>query len=136
MNFLGLRFKVPNPPSRKIAGRYHDLHHLVTGYGTNPTGEAEISAWELRRGISVFSPYIWMLVLTVFLMGLFHSPRAVFKAWKASKAGNPLPKPSIEHYEWCLSMKLGDLRAMYGVSQAGTAGPRQLYLAAPTAVGG
>ena len=136
VNFFGLRLNVPNPPSRKIAGRYHDLHHLVTGYGTDPAGEAEISAWETRRGITVFSPYIWMLVLTVFLMGLLHSPRAVSKAWKASKIGHRLPKPSIEHYESCLAMELGNLRTMYGLPKGGIAGARQLNLDAPKAVGG
>lgn len=99
INFFGIRFQLPNPPSRKVAGRYHDLHHLMTGYGTDPTGESEVSAWEIRRGISVFSLYIWVLIFSVLLGGLFHSPKAVVRAWRASKVGNPLPEPSIAHYE-------------------------------------
>ena len=55
VTFWSITFPLPNPPSRQIAVRLHDLHHVVTGYGTDPVGEAEISAWELRRGIASFS---------------------------------------------------------------------------------
>ena len=58
VNFWGIRFPVPNPQSRKLAVRYHDLHHVITGYGTDPQGESEISAWECRRGMGVFSWYV------------------------------------------------------------------------------
>ena len=40
----------PNTPSRKRAVRYHDLHHALTGYATDLTGEFEISAWEIGSG--------------------------------------------------------------------------------------
>ncbi len=133
VNFFGVRFKIPNPPSRKLAGRYHDLHHLVTGYGTDPTGESETSAWEIRRDISVFSPYIWMLVFGGLMFGLLHSPRAAYAAWRASEMGHPLPKPSIEHYEHCLQMTLGALRHRYGLPKEGIAGRRHLHLDAPCA---
>src|SRR5262249_36536717 len=29
----------------------HDLHHLLTGYGTDLVGEAELGAWELGAGV-------------------------------------------------------------------------------------
>ncbi len=129
-NFWGIRVPVPNPPSRKLAIRYHDLHHVMTGYGTDPTGEAEVSVWEVRRGIRVFAFYVRLLVLTGLFLGLFHSPRAVRTAWKASK-GNPLPKPTMDHYESLLELTLGDLRREYGVPEQGLGGPRKLNLDAP-----
>ena len=58
VNVWGVWFKFPNPPSRKLALRYHDLHHIMTGYGTDLTGEIESSASELRRGIRGFGPFI------------------------------------------------------------------------------
>ena len=58
VTFWSITFPLPNPPSRQIAVRLHDLHHVVTGYGTDPVGEAEISAWELRRGIGIFSLFV------------------------------------------------------------------------------
>src|SRR5690349_9357412 len=44
----------PNTASRIAAVRYHDLHHLVTGYDTDVMGEAEIAAWELASGCERF----------------------------------------------------------------------------------
>lgn len=40
----------PNTRARVRAVRYHDLHHVLTGYDTNTIGEFEISAWELGAG--------------------------------------------------------------------------------------
>jgi len=40
----------PNTAGRVRAVRLHDLHHVVTGYETTWTGEAEIGAWEIATG--------------------------------------------------------------------------------------
>ena len=45
-----LRLWLPNTAARVRAVRLHDLHHVVTGYDTSWTGEAEIGAWELASG--------------------------------------------------------------------------------------
>src|SRR5689334_975997 len=39
-------FAFPNSPERVRSVRLHDLHHVVTDYATDWTGEAEIGAWE------------------------------------------------------------------------------------------
>lgn len=44
-------FAYPNTKSRKRLVQPHDLHHLLTGYGTDLVGEAELGAWELGTGI-------------------------------------------------------------------------------------
>src|SRR5262245_1592727 len=44
-------FAYPNTKARKRLVRAHDLHHLLTGYGTDLLGEAELGAWELGTGI-------------------------------------------------------------------------------------
>ena len=131
VNFFGIRLYFPNPPSRKLAVRYHDLHHVMTGYGTDATGEAEVSVWELRRGIKIFGLYVRLIILVSLFQGLLHSPRVLFKAWKASKTGNPLPTPTISHYESLLPLTLGDLRLLYGLPAAGLTGARALHLDAP-----
>ena len=131
INFWGFRFSLPNPAARKLAIRYHDLHHVMTGYGTDPTGEAEISAWEYRRGIKVFGWYVQLIILTGVAFGFLHSPRKVRAAWKASKSGSRLPKPSLEHYETLLGMTVGQLREAYGVPAEGLAGRRKLNRDAP-----
>ena len=40
-------FPIPNSPGRVRAVRFHDLHHVLTGYDTSTIGEFEISAWEI-----------------------------------------------------------------------------------------
>ncbi len=45
-------FAFPNTEGRKRDAPFHDLHHLVTGYGTDLIGEAEIGAWELGSDCS------------------------------------------------------------------------------------
>jgi hypothetical protein len=44
-------FAYPNTKGRQRAVLAHDLHHLLTGYGTDLTGEAELAAWELGSGL-------------------------------------------------------------------------------------
>src|SRR6185295_18739346 len=49
--YVGKRFiRLPNSGLLHL----HDLHHVVTGYGTGLVGEAEISAYELRAGCRSF----------------------------------------------------------------------------------
>jgi len=134
VTFWWLTFPFPNPPSRRRAVRVHDLHHIVTGYGTDPAGESEISAWELRRGVGVFSPFVRAIVFTGALSGLVHSPRRTWAAWKAgcSAAGVGLQPTSPDRYEQLLAMTVGELRAVYGVPRRGVTGARALHYAAPS----
>src|SRR5262245_57565268 len=44
-------FAYPNTAGRKRLVQAHDLHHLLTGYGTDLLGEAELGAWELGTGL-------------------------------------------------------------------------------------
>ncbi len=69
----------PNFAARVRAVQCHDVHHLVTGYATTWTGEAEISAWELASGCRDYWA-AWMLNLGGMMIGLLIAPRAVFAA--------------------------------------------------------
>lgn len=73
-------FAFPNSAVRVKAVRYHDLHHVVTGYATTLTGEAEISAWELASGCGSMVA-AWILNLLALAIGLMidrHAVRAAF----------------------------------------------------------
>ena len=131
VTFWGLTFSLPNPPSRKLAVRFHDLHHIMTGYGTDPVGEGEISAWELRKGIRVFGVYVQVIIFFGTLLGFIHSPRKIWSAWSASKSSIRLPLASQERYEHLLTLNLGELRQLYGGPPAGIAGRRTLNENAP-----
>lgn len=41
---------LPNIETRNRYLKYHDLHHLVTGYSVGRIGEGQVSAWELGTG--------------------------------------------------------------------------------------
>jgi len=75
-----VRFAFPNTAGRVRAVRYHDLHHVVTGYATDWTGEAEIGAWEIASGCRDLLA-AWVLNLYAMQIGLWFSPRAVWRAF-------------------------------------------------------
>ena len=132
VNFWGLRFTLPNPPSRKLAVRFHDLHHVMTGYGTDPAGEFEISAWELRRGIGVFGTYVRLIITTGCISGLFTHPLRTISAWRHATRTPRLPAPSLELYAELLTLTVGELRGRYSIDLAGVTGARMLHADAPT----
>jgi hypothetical protein len=70
----------PNTKARVRAVRYHDLHHVLTGYDTDIVGEFEISAWEIAAGCKNFGA-AWALNLGGMAGGLVRAPRRVFAAF-------------------------------------------------------
>ena len=82
LGFVPVTF--PNVPSRRRAIRFHDVHHVVTGYDTDLRGEAEIGAWEIAatfgdRGREFLAA--WVLNTTVMAFGILIAPRRVYRAF-------------------------------------------------------
>ena len=75
---LSLAF--PNTAARVRAVRYHDLHHVLTGYETDWIGECEISAWEIAGSCRGFLA-AWALNLFAFSAGCILAPRRTFRAF-------------------------------------------------------
>lgn len=75
---FGLR--LPNIPARVKVARFHDIHHIATGYPATWRGEAEIGAWELATGCRT-SFISWFLNGGAVAVGLFLYPRAVIRAF-------------------------------------------------------
>jgi len=71
---------IPNTASRKRAVPLHDLHHCLTGYGTDWAGEFEISAWEIASNCRGYG-FAWYINLQGPLAGVFYSPRRTWRAW-------------------------------------------------------
>lgn len=91
-----ITLKIPNSEGRKKAVRYHDLHHVVTGYGTSWAGEAEIGAWELASGCLRF-PVATVLNLSILAIGLVIAPGRVARAWaRGRQTRNLYSEDSIE----------------------------------------
>ena len=129
--FWGVTFTLPNLASRRLAIRFHDLHHVMTGYGTDPAGEFEVSVWEVRHGIGVFGMYVRLIITGGALGGFLVYPRRAWRAWKLAKGGPKLPQPALALYESLLDLSVGELRDRYGVPSGGVAGSRSLHENAP-----
>ena len=111
---FGLALKFPNTEAHKRAVPLHDLHHVLTGYGTDWIGEAEIGAWELRAGCNSF--IVYFLNGSGVIIGLFISPRRVWRAFRAARGQRTLyndPAP----YERLLQMTVSELRKRLGISR-------------------
>lgn len=67
---------VPNLKARKKYLKFHDLHHILTGYGIGRIGESEISSWELGSG-SCRKPLISVMNLFALSTGFILKPQRV-----------------------------------------------------------
>ena len=88
-------FPFPNVPSRVKALQFHDLHHVLTGYETNTTGEFEISAWEIGAGCKDFAA-AWFLNLGGTAGGALVAPRRTFRAFVRGRQTESLYGRSVD----------------------------------------
>ncbi len=73
---------LPNIETRRRYLKYHDLHHLITGYSVGRIGEGEVSAWELGTGSAFDSPLLGIMNLIALSTGLFLEPKRMWLAFK------------------------------------------------------
>jgi hypothetical protein len=118
IGILGLPLRFPNTEARKRVIPLHDLHHVLTGYGTDWMGEAEIGVWELRAGCNTFIAYF--LNGGGVIIGLFLSPRRVWRAFRAARGQRTLYRDSVP-YELLLQMSVGEVRTRLGIPLLGPA---------------
>lgn len=104
----------PNTAGRMRAVRLHDLHHVLTGYETSWTGEAEIGAWEIATGCGRFFA-AWVLNVGAFLVGLCIAPRSVFRAFVRGRHSENLYHTVREYSDALLEGTVGELRARLGL---------------------
>ena len=102
-----LRFYFPNTKGRVKVVKYHDLHHILTEYGTSLSGETEIGAWEVATGCTR-SLAAWLLNLSGFAAGLFINPGGVYKAFLRGRQSSNLYHLSFD--DELLSQRVGQLR--------------------------
>ncbi|MFI5263056.1 MAG: hypothetical protein ACHQM6_00915 [Candidatus Kapaibacterium sp.] len=105
--FWKITLMLPNISGRVNAVKFHDLHHVLTEYGTGLCGEAEIGAWEIASGCGKYWA-AWLLNFGSITYGIFLFPKAVFKAFiRGRHCGN------LYHgkdYERILDTSVGDMR--------------------------
>jgi ubiquinone biosynthesis protein Coq4 len=104
----------PNTKGRIRLLKYHDLHHILTGYSTALTGEAEIGAWDVAVGCPGFGAG-WILNLLGFADGLIINPRGVYRAFiRGRQSSNLYP---VELSEQFLSRTVGEVRRELGLDK-------------------
>ncbi|HRH01922.1 MAG TPA: hypothetical protein PLN13_01155 [Bacteroidia bacterium] len=104
---------LPNIPSRVKVARFHDIHHVLTGYAANWKGEAEIGAWEIATGCEKYF-VAWFLNFGALLVGIILYPKAVFKAFNRGLK----TKTNLYHnfdYEPLLDLSIKELREKIGL---------------------
>ena len=83
---------MPNIETRRRFLKYHDLHHLITGYSTGRIGEGEMSAWELGTGSAFVSPVLGAMNLIALSTGLVLEPGRMWQAfWRGCASRNLYP---------------------------------------------
>jgi hypothetical protein len=78
---------LPNTDGRKRAIALHDLHHLITGYGTDWSGEGEVAAWELAGGYTRKHWAGYLYGPLALFTGLLVAPRRAYRAWRRGRDG-------------------------------------------------
>lgn len=121
----------PNTPGRVRAVRYHDLHHVLTGYDTDPRGEFEISAWEVGAGCEGFFA-AWVINLGGLVAGVLSAPRRTFRAFIRGRRSRTLYASDLEAL---LDARVGEVRSRY-IGDADAARPADVARFAVMLVGG
>lgn len=111
-------FQFPNSATRQKAIPIHDMHHAITGYGTDLIGEAEIGAWELRAGCT--NAFLYAINLVAALTGMFISPRRVYRAWKDARGMQSLYRSGLST-DALDRMSVDEVRRLARVPEAGVA---------------
>mgnify|MGYP001182685204 CR=1 FL=1 len=99
---------IPNLEGRKKAIRYHDLHHVMTGYQTDFIGELEIASWEIGAGCGKMW-FAWAINLQGLMLGFLCNPRRCARAWARGRRSRSLYDRTVD--DSLLDMKVGELRA-------------------------
>ena len=104
-------FCFPNVPARRRATVVHDLNHVVSGYGHDAIGEAEIAAWELGGGRKGYVA-AWVLNCGALWLGLARSPRRLFVAFVRGRRTRNLYGTDVDTV---VDLPLSKVRSALGV---------------------
>ena len=104
----------PNTQARRAAVKLHDLHHVATNYATTFIGEAEIGAWEIGAGCGRYYA-AWFLNLSALGIGMWLSPRRVFRAFVRGRRSRSLYDRAFG--DDLLAQSVGELRSKLALDQ-------------------
>ncbi len=103
---------LPNIETRNRYLKYHDLHHLVTGYSVGRIGEGEVSSWELGSGSMVQSPILGIMNLIALSTGWVLAKERMWEAYARGIRSRNLYSSSmrraVDNNDW---QSIDELRA-------------------------
>lgn len=80
----------PNIETRHRYLKYHDLHHIITGYSVGRIGEGEMSSWELGSGSMWRNPLIGVMNLVALSTGWFLKRERMWLAFASGRRSRNL----------------------------------------------
>lgn len=95
IHFGPLPLPIPNPQWRKRVVDYHDVSHLLSGYGTDWRGELDEGAFECGAGLGFFTP-AWIFNLQGLLGGLILRPKEALRAFRRGRAAQSVYRLDLE----------------------------------------
>ncbi|MDX2170950.1 MAG: hypothetical protein SF182_28030 [Deltaproteobacteria bacterium] len=98
----------PNAAGRVRAVKFHDLHHIITGYQTDWAGEVEIAAYEIGAGCGPFA-WAWLLNLQALSLAPTIAPRRALRAFVRGRHARSLYYQG-EFQDALLDQSVGDVR--------------------------
>ncbi|MDB4944776.1 MAG: hypothetical protein JWP97_4310 [Labilithrix sp.] len=104
-----LSLPFPNTPGRIAAVKFHDLHHVLTGYPTDARGEFQISAWEIGAGCTRM-PTAWVINSGGMFAGVLSAPRRTFRSFVRGRHSRSLYG---ETFEPLLDQHVDELRERF-----------------------
>ncbi len=95
---------LPNIETRHKYLKFHDLHHIMTGYSVGRIGEGKVSAWELGTGSMLRSPLLGTMNLIALSTGWFLDRHAMWQAFLRGTQSKNLYRKStrqaVEQGRW------------------------------------
>lgn len=89
---------LPNIAVRHKYLKYHDLHHILTGYSVGRIGEGKVSAWELGTGSMLNHPILGIMNLIALSTGFFLKPQQMWLAFQRGVFSQNLYAQSTRHW--------------------------------------
>lgn len=107
-------FKIPFPnlKKRREVIHLHDIHHLLTAYETDWTGEGELAAWEIASG---FTKKYWIgycYAPIALAIGGIISPTRAFRAFQKGWGKKNLFHMDLPE-EKLMAMQLSELQGLF-----------------------
>jgi ubiquinone biosynthesis protein COQ4 len=121
--------EAPDPVRRWFYDRtnvMHDLWHVLTGYGTDPAGEAALLAFTCGQ---IPNRGLVLLVMAAAALGVWDGnlgwPRYLFRAWRRGRRATLM---TAARYEELLSRPLEEVRLRLGIQPVREAHPQGIVV--------